>query len=69
MINYLSKNVIKYIEIHEEINKTYRFCIARTEQEIGTIMQASIFCIDKNKSLSGPVTYAVYKIINKELAN
>ena len=36
-----------YAEIHEEFNKTYRFWIAHTEQEIGAIKRASIFCVDK----------------------
>ena len=36
-----------YAEIHEELNKTNRFLIAHTEQEIGTIIQTSVFYVDK----------------------
>ena len=36
-----------YAEIHEECNKTNRIWIAHTEQEIGAIIQTSVFCVDK----------------------
>ena len=38
---------VSCIELHEEFNTTNRFWIAHTEQEIGAIIQTSVFCIDK----------------------
>ena len=39
-----------YAKIHEEFNKTNRFWIADTKQEIHTIIQESVFCVDKRFS-------------------
>ena len=39
-------NVTICAEIHEEFNKINRFWIAYTEQEIGAIIQTSVFCVD-----------------------
>ena len=36
-----------YAEIHEGFNKTNRFWIAYTEQEIGAIKRTHVFCVDK----------------------
>ena len=36
-------NVIMNTEIHKEFNKSNRFYIAHTKQEIGAIIQASVF--------------------------
>ena len=33
--------------IHEQLNKANSFCIAHTEQEIDSVIQASVFCVDK----------------------
>ena len=32
-----------YANIYMEFSKTYRFCVAHTEQEIGTILQIYVY--------------------------
>ena len=51
-------NVIIYEEIHDELNKTDRFWIAHTEQEIGVIIGISIYFVKViiRPVLSGLVT-------------
>ena len=39
--------MIKYAEIHEEFHKINRFWIAHTKQEIGAIIQTSVFFVEK----------------------
>ena len=45
-----------YAKIHEEFNKTNRFCIAHKKQEIRAILQKSVFCVGRT-IFPGPDTY------------
>ena len=35
-----------YTKLHEEFSENHSFWIAHTEQEIGGIIQTSVFCVD-----------------------
>ena len=48
LLQQIFHHIIMYAAFHKEFNKTYRFDKAHTEEEICTIVQTCVFCVDTN---------------------
>ena len=53
--------------MHEEVNKTNRFWIEYTEQEIYSIIQTNVFCVDKTCFPRSSRIYSIHVIYKPQL--
>ena len=51
-----------YAAFHKEFNKTYRFDIAGTEEEIYTIVRTCVFCVDTNSFVSQAQSHLIINV-------
>ena len=67
VICIVSKMPSYYAEIHEEFSKTNRIWIGYTQQEIGAIIQTSVFCVDKTCiPRPGYICYIYSSLVHKQ---